>query len=319
MADLMPSLAEMKVLIVDDTTANIDVLRKTLEPQGFHLSIAPNGEVALKIVDKVLPDLILLDVMMPGIDGFEVCRRLRQVPRFQEIPVIFITAKTEVSDLVQGFEAGGQDYITKPFRQEEVLIRVEHQLRLRKLLKEKEGMIRDLTDLKEQLEKSACTDTLTQLFNRRGIKEHLDREIFRFERNKTGFSVILSDIDFFKKVNDRYGHDGGDQALIFTSHLLNQSCRKQDVVCRWGGEEFLILLPETRLEGAVQWAEKVRGKFNSEQFVFEGKEIPLTMSFGVAEFGRNGNDLDECLRVADACLYKAKESGRNRVISAGEI
>ncbi len=299
---------ETKILVIDDTPVNLDVLWKTLEPMGYIVQIAPNGEAALKIIsDSSLPDLILLDVMMPGIDGFETCKRLKANERTRDIPVIFLTAKSETEYVVRGFEVGGVDYITKPFNQEEVCVRVRTHVLLKKTLLEKEELI-------EQLKVSSKTDSLTELLNRRGVMERMEIETHRFERNKKFFSIVLCDIDFFKKVNDTYGHEAGDLVLVEVGKIIKDNCRKQDVASRWGGEEFLVLLPETDLEGAKLVAEKIRNEIESHEFVYQERKIPVTMSFGLSLFTEKYENIDDCIRLADDCLYQAKKTGRNKIV-----
>jgi diguanylate cyclase (GGDEF)-like protein len=302
-------LKETRILIVDDTPTNIEVLCKTLEPRGYKIQIATNGEIALKILEKVpFPDLILLDVMMPGIDGYETCRRIKMDQSICDIPVIFLTGKNDIKDIIRGFEVGGVDYVTKPFNQEEVYARVKTHVLLKKTLLEKEELI-------EQLKISSRTDLLTNLLNRRGGMESLEIEAHRFERSKKCFSIVLSDIDHFKNVNDTYGHEAGDKVLVEVGNIIRENCRKHDVACRWGGEEFLILLPETDLEGGRLLAEKIRIGIESHGFLYEEKEIPITMSFGLSMFSGKFKKLDDCVRQADDCLYNAKKTGRNKVVN----
>jgi diguanylate cyclase (GGDEF)-like protein len=304
-----------RILIVDDTPENIDLLRLTLEPQGYDLSVAPSGEMALKIAPRFLPDLILLDVMMPGIDGFETCERLKKDPMLKDIPVIFISAKTDIEDIVAGFKKGGVDYISKPFRQEEVFARVKTQLNLTKLTQEKETLIEDLEKTNKKLKDLAVIDPLTSLFNRRGMQELLEDEVSRFNRNSKVFSLILIDIDKFKKINDSLGHEGGDHALVQVSSFLQKITRRHDKICRWGGEEFLLLLPETNLEGANVLAKKIRSGLESASFSFEKAEFSLTVSIGVSVYDHRDLSLKTCIKNADDGLYQAKAEGRNRIVS----
>lgn len=178
---------------------------------------------------------------------------------------------------------------------------------------QREKLITDLTETKKQLEISSRTDPLTSLLNRRGIEEKLVSEKFRMERNKKPFSLILCDIDFFKKVNDQYGHDAGDYILTQVAENIKRPSRKQDVICRWGGEEFLLMLPETGLSGAVIFAEKLRKIVEEKVSVFKGLKIPVTLSLGVAEMEKD-QQINDCIKQADLRLYSAKEGGRNKVV-----
>lgn len=289
----------MTIMIVDDTKENISVLRKTLAAIGCKISVALDGEKALDLIPKLKPDLVLLDVMMPGIDGYEVCRRLKKDEELSNIPIIFISAKGEIEDIIGGFEAGAVDFIMKPFRQEEVLARVKTHLTLSAALK--------------KLLHDSETDPLTGLYNRRTFLKKIENEAMRFKRSKKPFALLFGDIDFFKKINDTYGHLAGDDILIKISQLLNTEKREIDQVARWGGEEFLILLPETDLKGAVQLGNKIREKISAQAITYEEQEIHVTMSFGASNYSE-GLPIDKIIDIADQRLYLAKESGRNKVV-----
>jgi len=287
-----------KILMVDDTPANLDILRETLGPEGYNIYAAPRGDIAIRIAEQAIPDLILLDVMMPGMDGYETCTKLKESDVTEDIPVIFISAKNDAVDVVKGFEAGGVDYIFKPFKQAEVIARVKTHIRLRQAILKLAAM--------------ANNDPLTGLNNRRYLFDQLEKEIARSQRNDSPFAVVMADIDFFKQVNDNYGHDFGDLVLVEFSQLIIEEKRLQDIATRWGGEEFLLILPDTELDGAVQFAEKIRGKLEEKVFEREGKNVEVTASFGVALFEKEG-DFEQTVRNADQNLYKAKDSGRNQV------
>jgi diguanylate cyclase (GGDEF)-like protein len=290
----------MTVMIVDDTKEIIHVLQRTLTKIGYKVTVALNGEMALDLIPKMKPDLILLDIMMPGINGYEVCRRLKKDAELKEIPVIFITGRGDTEDVVKGFEVGAVDFIMKPFRQEEFCARVKTHLTLAAALK--------------TLVQANETDPLTGLFNRRAFLEKVENEAVRFKRNQKAFSMIFGDIDFFKKINDTYGHSAGDGVLVNVSRLLNTEKREIDQVARWGGEEFLILLPETDLKGAVLHGNKIRESIAAKPIIHEGQEIHVTMSFGVSEY--NGEThIEKTIDLADQRLYLAKNSGRNKVVS----
>jgi diguanylate cyclase (GGDEF)-like protein len=289
----------MTIMIVHDTKENIEILRSTLVRIRCKISVAFNGKMALDLIPKVEPDLIMLDIMMPGIDGYEVCRRLKEDEKLRNIPVIFMSAMGDTEDIVKGFNVGAVDFITKPFRQEEVLVRVKTHLTL-------SAAIKKLTHDSE-------IDPLTGLFNRRTFLKRIENEAMRFKRNQKPFSLLFGDIDFFKKVNDTYGHSAGDEILIKISNLLNTEKREIDQAARWGGEEFLILLPETDLNGAVQLGNKIREMIAAQSIIHEGQKISITMSFGASQY--NGEtSIDKTIDVADQRLYHAKESGRNKVV-----
>lgn len=186
----------------------------------------------------------------------------------------------------------------------------------REAQQKQEILITELTALKMQLEIAARTDPLTELPNRRGFDERIQQEMFRFERHKRPFCLVIADIDFFKKINDSCGHDGGDFVLVRVAKILKKLSRKQDTFYRWGGEEFLAILPETGLPGARILAEKIRSRIESEDFEYRRRKIPVTMSFGIGAFNAAGLNVDDCLKQADLCLYEAKRAGRNRVVAA---
>lgn len=290
----------MTVMIVDDTRPNVLVLQRALTDIGYNISVAFDGEKALELTPKLKPDLILLDVMMPGINGFEVCKLLKKDPEVSDIPIIFITAMGMPKDVLRGFEAGAVDYITKPFNLQEVCARVKTHLTLSAAIKK---LIQD-----------SETDSLTGLFNRRTFMNKIGNEAMRFKRSQKPFSLIFADIDFFKKINDTYGHAAGDDILINISNILNTEKREVDQVARWGGEEFLLLLPETSLEGAVQHGNKIRELISAKPIIHEGQEIHVTMSFGVSEYSEDA-DIEKTIDQADQRLYLAKNSGRNKVVS----
>jgi len=290
----------MTIMIVDDTKDNINILRQFLAKFGFKTTVALNGEMALDLIPKLKPDLILLDIMMPGIDGYEVCIRLKKDAELKNIPVIFITARGDTKDVVEGFEAGAVDFIMKPFRLEEVYARVKTHLTLSAALK--------------KLALDNETDPLTGLFNRRAFLERLENEAMRFKRNQKPFSILFGDIDLFKNINDTYGHSAGDAVLVNISNILNTEKREIDQVARWGGEEFLVLLPETNLKGAVLSGNKMRKSISAKPIIHEGKEIHATMSFGVNEYNGEAS-IEKTIDLADQRLYLAKNSGRNKVVS----
>jgi diguanylate cyclase (GGDEF)-like protein len=298
----------MSVLIVDDTPQNIDVLRDILKQERINISAAPNAEIAEKVISIEKPDLILLDIMMPGMSGYELCEKLKASPETKNIPIIFVTAMAEMGNLVKGFEMGGVDYIVKPFKAMEVLARVKTHLSLRKLIKEKNELIQKLDSLSR-------IDPLTELSNRRDIIEILNLEQSKYERYGETYVIIMGDIDFFKKINDKYGHDTGDFILKGVANNLKNEIRKVDFLSRWGGEEFLAVLPQTNLVGGAKVSELMRKSIQEEDFKFNGKKISVTMSFGVSCHAGKEMKLDKLLKIADKRLYAAKERGRNQVVS----
>lgn len=304
------------ILIVDDNPQNLKILGNVLkENTDYTLAFAMNGEEALEYISKNRPDMILLDVMMPGIDGFEVCENLKKDPETEDIPVIFITAKSEPEDIVRGFRAGGVDYVTKPFSEAELLMRIRTHIELKKSRDLLELKNRELTEAYEKIELLALTDTLTGIPNRRNITNLMAKEVSRCKRNGGTFSMIMCDIDFFKKVNDTYGHDTGDYVLKEVAAIIQEQIRKQDVVARWGGEEFLIMLPETGINDATRVAEKLRSTLEDHKMKFGGHSFSVTMTFGAAVFEADLG-IEPSIKKADDALYEGKQTGRNKVVQA---
>ncbi len=305
--------SKVKILLVDDTPENLEVAGSLLAKQDYDLYLADNGETAIELVENFSFDLILLDIMMPGMNGFEVCNTLKSRKEFKDIPIIFITAKVDIDNVIKGFEIGAVDYIRKPFNSLELLARVKTHVELKKVREEIERKNEALKEAYEKLEEIATIDPLTKLINRREMTKKIEEEKVRFERNKREFSFIIADIDHFKSVNDNYGHDCGDYILATVANILKVNIRKQDVICRWGGEEFLFLLPETDLEGAKVIAEKLRIKIQEHQFKYKGIEIKKTMTFGISVYSENQN-VDETIINADKALYEGKQKSRNCVV-----
>jgi len=292
------------ILIVDDTPTNIQVLAEALRAD-YHVKVATGGKAALAIANnpESRPDLILLDVMMPEMDGYEVCRRLKQDPATQNIPVIFVTAKNDVTDEEQGLRLGAMDYIVKPFRLAIVKARVQNHINLKMKT--------------DQLESLALVDGLTGIPNRRRFDEALDPEWKRALRNGTPLAVIMADIDYFKAYNDNYGHGAGDQCLkAVAKTLANSLSRPSDIMARYGGEEFIAMMPDTDAEGAHLLAERWRAKVAALALPhpFSGAADHITISVGYASLKPvQGRSPAELLDLADKMLYQAKEQGRNRV------
>lgn len=311
------------ILIVDDTPANLRLLSRILAGQGFRVRVATGGDQALSLVQLALPDVILLDVMMPDMNGHEVCRHLKSDARTQAIPVLFLSALSSTADKLQAFNVGGADYITKPFQAPEVLARVRTQLaryraetELRQVNERLQAQLAEIQALQAQLREQAIRDSLTGLFNRRYLEETLERELLRARREACPISLIMLDIDHFKKLNDTHGHKAGDMMLQRLGEMLRTHTRGSDVACRYGGEEFVAVLPGASLEHAHQRAEQWRATFEQLRVPFGLAHLQATLSLGVAVYPLHGATSDEVLRVADTALYMAKTEGRNQVVVA---
>jgi diguanylate cyclase (GGDEF)-like protein len=317
----IPEGAEKQgIVIVDDTTENLRLLAGILKDSGYKVRPAPNGARALATIRKEPPDLILLDIMMPEMDGYEVCRQLKADEQLRDIPVIFLSALNDVFDKLAAFKAGGVDYICKPFQMEEVLARVNTHLTIRAQqktllsqnaeLKKKNRLIEEQA---KELQLLASRDTLTGLSNRRDFLEKAKREETHFKRAKRAFSLVLLDIDHFKNINDTYGHECGDAVLARVAREIEGALREQDIVARWGGEEFICLLPETGLDGSEHVAGKVRLAIADNGCRYGGSLITVTATLGVSLYD-GSSSLEECIRRADEALYQGKNQGRNRVV-----
>jgi diguanylate cyclase (GGDEF)-like protein len=314
------------ILVVDDTPTDLQVLLEHLREAGLRLLVARNGEAALRQAMISNPDLILLDVIMPpGIDGFETCRRLKQQTALKEISVIFLTALSDSVDKARGIEVGGVDYITKPVDGAELLTRVNTHLTLhhyRKALEQTNRQLQQaneaLVQSRKKLEVAARTDPLTELPNRRDMLDKLGHEKIRFERHKKPFVVALCDIDSFKQINDRFGHDCGDAVLVSVARLMRSMIRKQDLVARWGGREFLFVLPETDAQGGLTVCEKMRTTIEQHAIQYNEHELFITVTFGVSVFDAYEKSVEQPVREADLALYHGKQRGRNQVALFGK-
>ena len=287
------------ILIIDDVEANVHTLMELLGEE-YDLLGALEGEEALAILEEESVDLILLDILMPGMDGMEVCRRIKADEKTRDIPVIFITVKTDEDSIVDAYDLGGVDYITKPFLDREVLSRVKKELKLQEMMQE--------------LALLASTDPMTKLYNRRYFSRIAQHVLALAKRERESLSVIMLDIDHFKRVNDTYGHQVGDQVIILLAETITAHLRKSDFAARFGGEEFVILLPRTPLDNARSTAEKLRKAVEALTFkTGEGLEVHFTISLGVSTVDiMTETSVEPALKRADDAMYLAKESGRNR-------
>ena len=303
----MTSDARARVLVADDSLVIRSVLRKQLEDYGHEVIEADDGVAALRAVQERPPDIILLDVEMPNLDGHQVLAELRKHPETAEIPVVFLTGRSSTEDVVEGLRLGAHDYLAKPFEPAELIARVSAALRVKALQDE-------LRRRNAELEAISRTDALTGLPNRRHLHEQLASTAAASRRRESPMAVLMVDVDHFKSVNDRFGHDAGDVVLKEVAATLHSACRGEDVAGRWGGEEFLIVAGTTAIDGASVLAERVRRAIASAPVQVGDGTLEITASIGVAA---GCGEVDDLLRRADAALYEAKHSGRNRVVSAG--
>jgi diguanylate cyclase (GGDEF)-like protein len=306
------------IVVADDEPVNRALLQRRLEKGGYKVFLAENGREAIELTQNILPNLVILDVMMPVMDGLEACRRIKESPLTNDIPVIFLSARDETEIKVNGLTLGANDYIIKPFKAEELMARVDVAIRLKRERDRLRKAASEAWHTAEQAQEKALTDALTGLLNRYGLQRAIPRELAHARRYLRPLSCLMIDIDYFKRINDAHGHIVGDTAIQQVGKILVELTRRSDTVFRYGGEEFILLLPETDIEGAAALGEKIRAVAESRIFGDGERIFNLTLSVGAAMLkeSESGNDM---IARADVALYNAKEKGRNRVEIAAEI
>ncbi len=300
---------ERTLLIIDDSPLIRQQVADTMAASFLFQQVlqASDGVEGFKLLVSNDVDLILCDIEMPGIDGLKFLALLQSREDLKDKPIIMLTSHDDVATKVRGLESGASDYITKPFEPQELVARLKVHLQLKTLQDELRRSNRLLLELSQ-------TDPLTRLCNRRSLTEILENELDRCRRNATPCSLIMADIDHFKRVNDRYGHQSGDEVLITVADLLREQLRPYDLAARYGGEEFCLVLPETSPEQAENVAERIRKRVENYNFSGIAADLHLTISLGVASLaGESTKTEDELIRLADEALYLAKNNGRNRV------
>lgn len=312
MATLLKTNAETTILIVDDTIDNLRLLSKILESKGYVVRKSLSGKMALQAVHRDPPNLILLDINMPDMNGYEVCQQLKASQDTTHIPIIFISALDRIDDKVQAFEMGGQDYITKPFQELEVLMRVKNQLLIQQqqqlLLQQNKRLAEEIEErlkAEAKVNQLSLTDDLTGLYNRRGFFLLAEQQLKTAYRSQTPFCLLFIDLDGLKQVNDTFGHLLGDQLIQNTAQLLKQAFRDSDIVARFGGDEFVILIPDcadtvddfyTRLQSYIE-------QFNQSQAL----PYQLSMSIGVNRCTADETaSLEQLVKQADQRMYEHK-------------
>jgi diguanylate cyclase (GGDEF)-like protein len=285
------------VLVVEDSPATARLLEIKLKEEGFNVVMSANAMDAMDKLYDFSPDLILSDIMMPEMDGFELLQKIRSETMRGDIPFIFISSKNSTEDKLRGFELGGDDYMTKPFHLDELIARVRVNIKR-----------------SERLKKESATDFLTGAFNRRAMESRLAIELHRSQRFGRVFTVAMVDIDHFKKFNDANGHLVGDEVLRSVARKIQAKLRDIDVVARFGGEEFFVIMPETEKKKAHIAMERVRISVASTRLPgADGTDIGVSVSVGIAEFPYDGIDAEALIKAADMAMYQSKAGGRNRV------
>jgi diguanylate cyclase (GGDEF)-like protein len=323
-----------RILIVDDSHDNIAICATILQKEPYEILSARNGPEAIDVAERDRPDVILLDVQMPGMDGFEVCKRLKASPATAGIPILFISAHNrDAESIANALSLGGGDYILKPFNSAELRARVAVLVRLKQALdalvqrnEELESANHALSEANSHMAKAhealtllALTDPLTGVYNRRYFDRRLLETFSLAERHQVPLHVLALDLDHFKSINDRYGHPAGDQMLIYFAEVLKRCVRRHDVVARVGGEEFDVLMFNISKDKAVRAAERIRAQMEKGSLVLDGKTVRVTTSIGLATLDPEvvtNPDPEALIRAADTALYAAKNQGRNRVIVA---
>lgn len=293
-----------KALVVDDDPAMLRIVSKVLETAGYEVVRATNGLEAIEALRHDLPCFVITDWEMPVLDGAEFCRMIRQEKLPHYVYIVMLTG-SYADRLVEGLASGADDFVTKPVKAQELLARMQAGARVLKL--------------EDRLRLLASRDPLTELPNRRTFFELFEHEWRRSRRAGYPLSCAMIDVDFFKKVNDNYGHLVGDAVLKWVSRMLLGVCRESDCICRYGGEEFAVVLPDTNEQGALMWGERCRLAVARAAFVSDGTTVPITVSVGVAQREDSLDTAEKLLDLADRALLAAKRQGRNQVVALGSL
>jgi diguanylate cyclase (GGDEF)-like protein len=303
----------MKILLADDDKISRLMLGKVFNGSGYDVVSASDGDEAWRILEEPdHPRLLVLDWMMPGISGVDIVRRLRSRVDGHTYYVIILTSLDTPDNIIFALDEGADDFVSKPFNAESLRAKANVGKRVVSLHVALSEKMRILAEAHETISRLAATDELTGLSNRRHFNESFTKALSAAKRYHFNLSLIIADVDKFKLVNDTYGHSTGDQVLKLFVATIRSVARLEDITARWGGEEFILLLSHTPLDGAVVLAERLRCGFASESFA--AMSFTVTASFGVVEL-RDGEDAEDLIRRADTALYRAKDEGRNRVVA----
>ena len=308
MTDTQPAT----VLVADDSATVRTLVRMQLEAAGYTVLEAVDGQQAVKAVQSQAPDAVLLDIEMPVMDGLETIAALKQDPLTRDVPVVFLSSRDTGSDVVEALRLGAQDYLRKPPEEAELLARVAAAVEVRRLRAQ-------LQQRTEELDRMSRTDHLTDLANRRHLDEALSQVVASSRAHAFPATVLLLDIDHFKSVNDRYGHEAGDVVLRAVADRLRSRVRAEDLLGRWGGEELLVVAPQTDLHGGRHLAERLRTVVGDEPIATSMGPVSVTISIGGATVPGPGHERDDVLRAADEQLYEAKSAGRDRIRMASLV
>ena len=305
-------MSKAKILLVEDSEAQAAITKATLQSSGYEVVWAHNGVSAIKAVVTSSPDVVLLDLLLPDMSGTEVCRWIKNTENTRGIPIIMLTIKSSLNDKVSGIESGADDYLPKPYNDIELNAKIYAALRTKALQDELRLKNRKLSELLARVEAMAITDPLTGLYNRRHLDSVLEAEWKKSERYNFPIVCLLVDIDFFKSVNDTYGHKTGDLVLVEVADILRINVRDVDTVARWGGEEFLALLPHTDKDQGLIAAQRILANVSAHHFE-QFPERRITVSIGLSCSCPSVNSTERLIEAADLALYEAKKNGRNRI------
>jgi two-component system cell cycle response regulator len=289
------------VLLVDDDPAMLRLLARWLTVAGYEVRTAADGNEAKVAIETRCPQIVVTDWEMPGLDGHELCRWVRAQSLPNYVYLVLLTVRGGLDDLVRGLESGADDFLKKPIDRDELIARLSSASRV--------------LELEQRLSKLARCDALTSLPSRRTFFEFLQREWSRSQRHHFPLSCVMVDIDFFKRINDLYGHAAGDEVIRRVAECLADGCRNSDVVCRYGGEEFCLLLPETNEDNAAIWANRIRERLSEMVIEYGDQNLQITASFGIAQRMEDTNSPEQLVDMADQALLVAKRSGRDRVVN----
>lgn len=315
----------MKALLIEDTLTSATLVSHQLRKIGIDPIVARNGEKGIELFKQERPDLVLLDIIMPGMDGFEVARRIRQLEQAGEwTPILFLTARTSDEDLEKGIAVGGDDYLIKPVSETVLAAKVRAMQRIAQMRYSLLVLTRKLDEANQELTRLSSLDGLTAIPNRRQFDDTLQSEWRRANRQGRPLALLFCDVDFFKQFNDGYGHQVGDECLKAVARTLKESLRRPaDLVARYGGEEFAVILPDTDITGALQVAESMRSSVENLSIThrFSRANNVVTISIGAASVipGRVEGTSATLIKAADDALYQAKQGGRNRIAAAAAV
>ncbi|MBS0367745.1 MAG: diguanylate cyclase [Proteobacteria bacterium] len=315
----------MKALLIEDTLTSATLVSHQLRKIGIEPIVARNGEKGIEMFKQERPDLVLLDIIMPGMDGFEVARRIRQLEQAGEwTPILFLTARTSDEDLEKGIAVGGDDYLIKPVSETVLAAKVRAMQRIAQMRYSLLVLTRKLDEANQELTRLSSLDGLTAIPNRRQFDDTLQSEWRRASRQGRQLALLFCDVDFFKQFNDGYGHQVGDECLKAVARILKGSLRRPaDLVARYGGEEFAVILPDTDIAGALQVAEAMRSSVEGLAIThrYSRANKVVTISIGAASVVPGRGDINSAtlVKAADDALYQAKQGGRNRIAAAAAV